>query len=120
MEAIASDPVGKSPQASPNVVPMRLLPAALAAGSLIGGYAVARSTKKRQLGGLVLAAGAGAATVMWWQQAGPVKAISALTIVVGAFGASHPLAKQVGAWPSVLGVAATTAVATFAITGAQD
>ncbi len=99
---------------------MRFLPAALAAGSLVGGYAVARSTKKRELGGLVLAAGAGAATVMWWQHAGPVKAVSALTVVIGAFGASHPLAKQVGAWPSVVGVAATTAVTTFALTGAKD
>jgi len=98
---------------------MRLLPATLAAGSLIGGYAVARSTKKRQLGGAVLAVGAGAATVMWWQQAGPVRAVSALTVVLGAFGASHPLAKQVGAWPSVLGVAATTAVTTYLLTPAK-
>lgn len=99
---------------------MRALPAALAAGSLIGGYAVARSTKKRQLGGAVLAVGAGACTVLWWQQAGPVKAASALAVMIGAFGASHPLAKQVGAWPSVLGVAATTAVTTFMLTGAAD
>lgn len=102
------------------VVGMRAFPALLAAGSLVGGYAVARSTKKRQLGGAVLAVGAGAATVLWWQQAGPVRALSALTVVLGAFGASHPLAKQIGAWPSVLGVAATTAVTTFAITGAPQ
>jgi len=33
---------------------------------------------------------------------------------VGAFGLSHPLAKKIGAWPSVLAVSAATAAASYA------
>ncbi|MFJ1532600.1 hypothetical protein ACIOFV_30005 [Streptomyces mirabilis] len=72
--------------------------AAVAAGGLIGGYGVARWTKKRQLGGVVLAA-AGALTVAY----------------VAAFAGSHPLAKKVGAWPSVFGVAGAVALASWAV-----
>lgn len=35
----------------------------------------------------------------------------ALPTCVGAFGTSHPLSKKVDAWPSVLGVAAVTGLA---------
>ena len=72
--------------------------AAVAAGGLIGGYGVARWTRKRQLGGVVLAA-AGALTVAY----------------VAAFAGSHPLAKKVGAWPSVFGVAGAVALASWAV-----
>ncbi|MCW3845430.1 hypothetical protein ONA70_35745 [Micromonospora yasonensis] len=34
---------------------------------------------------------------------------------VGAFGLSHPLAKRIGAWPSVLAVSALTAAASYAV-----
>lgn len=95
---------------------MRALTAAVAAGSLIGGYYVARTTKKRQLGGVVLAAGAAACTVSWWRMAGPAPAIGSLAIMMGAFGASHPLAKKLGAWPSVLTVSAITAASSYALT----
>ena len=33
---------------------------------------------------------------------------------VGAFGLSHPLAKKIGSWPSVLAVSALTAAASYA------
>ncbi|MGH1556279.1 hypothetical protein ACRAWF_44585 [Streptomyces sp. L7] len=56
------------------------------------GYGVARWTKKRQLGGAVLA-----------------------VAYVAAFAGSHPLAKKVGAWPAVLGVAGAVAVASWAV-----
>ena len=36
-------------------------------------------------------------------------------LYVAAFGASHPLAKKVGAWPAVLGVAAASAAASYAL-----
>lgn len=98
---------------------MRVFTAALAAGSLIGGYYVARTTKKRELGGAVLAAGATVCTVSWWRMAGPAPALTSLGIMLGAFGGSHPLAKKVGAWPSVLGVSAVTAVTSYALTAAR-
>jgi hypothetical protein len=95
----------------------RVLTAALAAGSLVGGYYVARETKKRELGGVVLGAGAVVCATSWWRMAGPAPAIASTAIYLAAFGASHPLAKKIGAWPSVIGVSAVTAVSTYALTG---
>ncbi|MER0445965.1 hypothetical protein ABR738_15585 [Streptomyces sp. Edi4] len=88
----------------------------IAAGGLIGGYGVARWTKKRPLGGVALAA-AGALAARQWQQAAGTKAAVGLTgAYVAAFAGSHPLAKKVGAWPSVFGVAGAVAVASWAVT----
>ncbi|NLA36355.1 MAG: hypothetical protein GX868_11835 [Actinobacteria bacterium] len=83
--------------------------APIVAGSLIGGYLVARETKKRPLGGAVLAAGGVAAFRTWSKTVGPAKAIVLLAVYLGGFGASHPLAKKIGAWPSVFAVAAASA-----------
>ncbi|QIY96165.1 hypothetical protein HEP87_21750 [Streptomyces sp. S1D4-11] len=89
--------------------------AAVAAGGLIGGYGVARWTKKRQLGGVVLAAAGATAAQQWRRQVGG-KAAGALTVAyVAAFAGSHPLAKKVGAWPSVFGVAGAVALASWAV-----
>jgi hypothetical protein len=89
--------------------------AAVAAGGLIGGYGVARWTRKRQLGGVVLAAAGVTAAQQWRRQAGG-KAAGALTVAyVAAFAGSHPLAKKVGAWPSVFGVAGAVALASWAV-----
>lgn len=89
--------------------------AAVAAGGLIGGYGMARWTKKRQLGGVVLAAAGATAAQQWRRQAGG-KAAGALTVAyVAAFAGSHPLAKKVGAWPSVFGVAGAVALASWAV-----
>ena len=87
----------------------------VAAGGLVGGYGVARWTKKRQLGGVVLAVAGATAATQWRQRAGG-KAAGALTAAyVAAFGASHPLAKKVGAWPAVFGVAGAVALASWAV-----
>jgi hypothetical protein len=89
--------------------------AATAASGLIGGYGVARWTKKRQLGGVVLAA-AGAAAARQWQQRAGGKAAGALTAgYVVAFAGSHPLAKKIGAWPAVFGAAGAVALASWAV-----
>jgi hypothetical protein len=89
--------------------------AAVAAGGLIGGYGVARWTKKRQLGGVVLAAAGATAAQQWRRQAGG-KAAGARTLAyVAAIAGSHPLAKKVGAWPSVFGVAGAVALASWAV-----
>ncbi|WP_406459486.1 hypothetical protein OH768_32360 [Streptomyces sp. NBC_01622] len=89
--------------------------AVVAASGLVGGYGVARWTKKRQLGGAVLAV-AGAAAAQQWRQRVGGKAAGALTVAyVAAFAGSHPLAKKVGAWPAVLGVAGAVAVASWAV-----
>ncbi|MFF4898358.1 hypothetical protein [Streptomyces sp. NPDC001068] len=87
----------------------------IAAGGLVGGYGVARWTRKRPLGGAVLAVAGAAAAQQWNRRAGG-KAAGALSVAyVAAFAGSHPLAKKVGAWPSVLGVAGAVALASWAV-----
>ncbi|WP_062648091.1 hypothetical protein [Streptomyces maremycinicus] len=89
--------------------------AVIAAGGLVGGYGVAQWTRKRPLGGAVLAVAGAAAAQQWRRQAGG-KAAGALTVAyVAAFAGSHPLAKKVGAWPSVFGVAGAVAAASWAV-----
>ncbi|MDG3008848.1 hypothetical protein G4X40_01650 [Rhodococcus sp. D2-41] len=90
---------------------------ALAAAGLVGGYAVARQTGNRQLGGAVLAAAGGVCTYSWVKNAGAGKAAALIGTYVGAFGASHPLSKKVGAWQSVGLVAAGTALASQVLGG---
>lgn len=94
---------------------MALRTAPIVAGSLVGGYLVARETKVRPLGGLVLAVG-GVAAGRQWQRTGGTATTAVLTATyLGAFGASHPLAKKIGAWPSVLTVSAISAAAAWAL-----
>ncbi len=87
--------------------------APVAAGSLVAGYLVARETGVRPLGGIVLATAGAWCTRMWLRRAGPGVAAGLLGVYLGGFGASHPLAKRIGAWPSVLSVAAISGVASW-------
>ncbi|MFZ2239361.1 MAG: hypothetical protein WAV90_07415 [Gordonia amarae] len=85
------------------------------AAGLIGGYATARFSGKRPLGGVVLGA-AGAYATREWARQSPAVAAGLLGTYLGAFGASHPLAKKIGAWPAVFAVTAVSAGATYAAT----
>ncbi|GLX53405.1 hypothetical protein Shyhy01_63550 [Streptomyces hygroscopicus subsp. hygroscopicus] len=89
--------------------------AVVAASGLVGGYGVARWTKKRPLGGAVLAVAGAAAAQQWRKQAGATAAGVLGAAYVAAFAGSHPLAKKIGAWPSVLGVAGAVALASWAV-----
>ncbi|MFF1305346.1 hypothetical protein [Streptomyces sp. NPDC058307] len=89
--------------------------AVIAAGGLVGGYGVARWTKKRQLGGAVLAVAGTAAARQWRERAGGKAAGALSAAYVAAFAASHPLTKKVGAWPAVFGVAGAVALASWAV-----
>ncbi|MEV4534600.1 hypothetical protein AB0J82_12300 [Asanoa sp. NPDC049518] len=93
---------------------MRVPTAAVTAGSLIGGWQLARRTGIRPLGGAVLAAGGVVAGREWARSTSPAVTGALLATYVGAFGLSHPLAKRIGAWPSVLAVAALTAAVSYA------
>lgn len=83
----------------------------IVAAGLIGGYAAARYTGKRPLGGAVLGA-AGVAAGRSWLRRGPAVTAALSATYLGAFGISHPLAKKFGAWPSVLVVTGATVGAT--------
>jgi hypothetical protein len=93
---------------------MSISTAPIAAGSLIGGYVVARFTKKRGLGGVVLAAG-GVAAARQWRTQGTGVSVVLLGTYLGGFGAAHPLAKKIGAWPSVFTVSALSAAASYVL-----
>lgn len=95
---------------------MAKVPTALVAASgLVGGYGVARWSRKRQLGGAVLAVAGAAAAQQWRRQAGGVAAGALTASYIAAFAGSHPLAKKVGAWPAVFGVAGAVALASWAV-----
>ncbi|MFD4785796.1 hypothetical protein ACFWN1_01665 [Streptomyces sp. NPDC058459] len=89
--------------------------AAIAATGLIVGYGTARWTKKRPLGGVVLAAAGVVAAREWRARAGVPAAAALSGVYVAGFAGSHPLAKKVGAWPSVFGVAGAVALASWAV-----
>jgi hypothetical protein len=88
---------------------VRLPTAAVAAASLIVGYAVAVATGSRPLGGLVLLAGGLWCIRVWTLRDGRRTAAALTGVALGAFVASHLLALLTGAWPAVLIVAAVTA-----------
>ncbi|WP_069886939.1 hypothetical protein [Streptomyces luteocolor] len=95
---------------------MARIPAGVVAASgLIGGYATARFTKKRPLGGAVLAVAGAAAGQQWRKVAGGRTAAALGAAYVGGFAGAHPLAKKVGAWPAVLGVAGAVAAASYVL-----
>jgi hypothetical protein len=98
------------------MVPGMALPTApVVAASLIGGYYVARETKVRALGGAVLAVGGAVAGREWLKVAGPAATAGLSAVYLGGFGASHPLAKKIGAWPAVLTAAGVSAAAAWAV-----
>lgn len=94
---------------------MRIRIAALAALTLVLGFAVASLTGNRALGGVVLVLGGLACARLMLRLAGPLRTAIALAGVVVLFVVSHPLGRVVGAWPAVLVVAALAAALTYAL-----
>lgn len=89
--------------------------APLTALGLIGGYLVARESGIRPLGGVLLGACGAYAGRTWLASRGPGITAALSAIYVLGFGASHPLAKRIGPWPSVLAVTAASAGAAWAL-----
>ena len=90
---------------------VRIPTAAVAAIGLVGGYAVARWTKQRPVGGVAVAAAGAVAARGWQQKTGNATAAVLSGMYVAAFAGSHPLVKKIGAWPSVFAVAGGVAAA---------
>lgn len=80
--------------------------APVAAGSLVAGYAAARVSGVRPLGGLVLLAGGGWCFRAWSRRRGVAVAAGLTAVQAGAFVLSHRLARRIGPWPSVAVAAA--------------
>lgn len=82
---------------------------------LAGGYLTARETTIRPLGGVVLGLAGAYAGRTWLAKGGAAETALLTALYVGGFGASHPLAKKIGAWPSVAAVTALSAAASYAL-----
>ena len=94
---------------------MKIPTAPVVAAGLLGGFLVARETEIRPLGGAVLAAAGIAAGREWYRVAGPAGTALLGAVYLGGFGASHPLAKKIGAWPAVASAAALSASASWLV-----
>jgi len=87
----------------------RIATAPLAAAGLIAGYAVARASGSRPLGGVVLATFGLTCIAVWLHRDGRRRAALLTVAGLAAFALSHVLALAIGAWPSVLLVAGVMA-----------
>ncbi|MCS5479043.1 hypothetical protein NYP18_05155 [Corynebacterium sp. YIM 101645] len=99
--------------------PENVSTAAVVSLGLLGGWLSARETGVRPLGGVVLAAAGGWAARSWLAKTNPATTVALTGLYVGGFGASHPLAKKIGAWPAVAVVTAVTAGAAYALSDAK-
>ena len=90
----------------------------VASGSLLLGFAVAQLTGVRALGGIVLVAGC-AWCALRWLRAGGRAAVARTGVLVILYAAgfvlSHVIADMLGAWPSVLLVAAVVGAAAYVL-----
>lgn len=93
--------------------PKNVSTATVTAFGLLGGWITARETGIRPLGGVVLAAAGVWAGRSWAKKTNPLTTAALSALYVGAFGASHPLAKKIGSWPAVLVVTAVTSIASY-------
>lgn len=98
----------------------RIPTAPIVAAGLIGGFSAARYSGHRSLGGLVLAAAGAAGARSWRETSGPGVMGVLLGTYLTAFGLSHPLAKKIGAWPSVLVVTGVAAGAAHVLADRSD
>ena len=87
---------------------------------LVGGWLTARTTGVRPLGGAVLATAGCWAGRTWLVKRGPTVAGMLGATYLAAFGASHGLAKKIGAWPAVLSVTAVTCTACHFLCDTQE
>lgn len=91
-------------------------PSTVAALGLVGGFAAGQATGRRDLAGVLFGL-AGAWSAREWARASGAGAAAALTAgYVGAMGVSHPLAKTLGRWPSVLLVTGAVVAASELVT----
>ena len=94
---------------------MRVYVAAVAAASLIAGFAIALLTGNRLAGGIVLLAGGVWCAVQLYRIAGAWRTVVVGLVYAASFALSHPLGMVIGSWTSVLLVAAVTAAVAYLI-----
>ncbi|MEO7981283.1 MAG: hypothetical protein ABI807_10380 [Sporichthyaceae bacterium] len=87
----------------------------VAALTLVLGYLVADRSGVRALGGLVLLVGVALCARSWSRRLGTARALLLVGVFLALFVVSHLLALAIGAWPSVLMVAAVMGAVAFAV-----
>jgi hypothetical protein len=80
---------------------------------LIVGFAVARYSGIRPLGGIPLALGGGWCAQEWNRRRGSTTALALGSGYLAAFVGSHPLGRKIGAWPSVMTASAAVGAAAW-------
>jgi hypothetical protein len=88
-----------------------MVTAPVAAASLVVGYRVATRTGRRPLGGLVFVSGSAWCGREWVRRRGVPAAAALVGVQLGAFFASHRVARKRGAWPSVITTSAVSGTA---------
>ena len=96
-------------------MPIDLPTAPVLATGLVGGFALAERTGVRPLGGAVMLAANVVAARQWYAVGAAPLAAGLSAAYWTAMGVSHPLARKVGTWPSVLGVTAVAAGAAWTL-----
>lgn len=91
--------------------PALLRPSLVAVAGLVGGFVTARRTGRRETGGAVFAAAGAWCARRWSKSLGAGSAVALAGLYTAAMGGSHPLAKKIGAWPSVAVVSGAVAAA---------
>jgi len=91
----------------------RIPTAPLLATGLVGGFALAQQTGVRPLGGVAMLGANVVAARQWYAVGGAPLAAGLTAAYWTAMGVSHPLARKVGTWPSVLGVTAAASGAAW-------
>lgn len=86
---------------------------------LVLGFLVADLTGVRALGGVVLVVGLGLCALQWRRQVGVGRTVLLVGVFLALFVGSHLLARAVGAWPSVLMVAAVMWAVAFLVAGRE-
>lgn len=124
MTAKSSDSNGHGPKLADMAMidikkPQQVSTATTVAFGLIGGWLSAKETGIRPLGGVILGAAGIWAGRSWLEKTNPATTAALSALYVGAFGASHPLAKKIGAWPAVLSVTAASAGASYVLSDAK-
>lgn len=89
---------------------------AVAAAGLTGGFLAGRWTGRRDLAGALFAAAGAWCARDWYRTSGLPASVGLSALYAAAMGGSHPLAKRIGPWPSVLAVTAVTAAAAEVVT----
>ncbi len=103
----------------PSELAARVMTAPVAATGLVAGFGVAVASGSRPLGGVVLAGFGLTCIAVWLRRDGRRVTIQLTTAGLLAFALSHVLGLVIGAWPSVIVVAAVTAALCWRLSDAR-